>query len=839
MPKSRAPSVSAFVLISLALTAASATGCAAPASPPDDEAEAGHLSSALSGSNLAGTNLAGTNLAGTNLAGANLAGTNLGGTNLGGTNLGGNNLGGTNLAGTNLGGTNLAGTNLAGTNLAGTNLAGTNLAGTNLAGTNLAGTNLAGTNLAGTNLSGTNLAGTNLATAGSDIHGLGLTGKSLLYSREDLLVPKTSQNIVLGFGSTAFPRLLGQQSANARISVALGKLPWGFADTAGGPSTLDAWEAVVWGDKSYCTFILVAPRGTAWSGVAGFIKSVFRWNAPPAQSIDIASIAASAAVDPTRSTTVATYTGMMNTAKHFNGGDLLESDFIAGELALITATTNNQSIWVDFSGWVRDAAKRGRILANVESTDTPRYAEAAYSAYEKPDGTPGLSISPLVVAAPLISASDELGVSYEAYRAGQGPKPVPTRCPGALYLNAKYGEPIPATQCDTFVSWIDPTANPGYPLGSQPWSSVSGTTAPMNAIQLMPSGDITNDVPDDFLRTAGQPIVSETYTFLWEPNHTLAGSLIGGSAGQNRASLGIATSSVAGCRTSDDANSAFNPLDTAPWCAPVAPTTAAPRSLMYTWGAAIPITSYRLTSSASPAASDPRDWTFQGCDGACSADKDAGWTTLDTRSAEAFSSRGLAKTYSFTNTRAYAQYRVRVTANAGATTTQIREVEMFASGGAVVARSSVDKTENGTISWTGKSCSTTELATRAFDNLKSANAPTRWCTSIAPSDARPVSVAYTWGGAMNTIASYRLTSSGDTPTRDPKSWTFEGCDGTCKVGLDAGWVTLDTRSAETFAARYATKTYVIAAPKAYAQYRLRIAANNGDAKTQVGEVEMF
>ena len=780
MSKRPARHVSAFLLISLSLGAAAATGCVGPPTPPTDgkTERAEHVSSALGGANLGGNNLAGVNLAGNNLSG------------------------------------------------------------TNLAGTNLAGTNLAGTNLSGTNLGGTNLAGANLATAGtgSDIHRLGLTGTSLLYSREDLVQPKTSQNIVLGFGSTAFPRLLGQQSTNARISVALGKLPWGFSDVDGGPSTLDAWEAVVWGDKSYCTFILVAPPGTAWSGVAGFIKSVFRWNAPPAQSVAIGSISESAAVDPTLSAAVVTFPGMMGAANHFNAGSLLEPEFIAGELALITATTNNQSIWVDFSAWVLDRKNRGRILANVESPGAPRYAEAAYSAYMKPDGTPGVSIAPLVVAEPLISATEELDVSYEAYRSGQAPKPVPTRCAGAVFLNAKYGEPISTGQCDTLVSWIDPVANPGYPLGSQPWSRVPGTTAPMNAIQLLPSGDRT----DTYLRTAGQPIVSETYTFLWEPNHTLAGDAIGGSAGTNRASLGVAVSSVAGCTSTDDPNNAFNPIATAPWCAPGAPTAAAPRSLMYTWGAGIPITSYSMTSAATPAASDPRDWTFEGCDGACTAGADAGWTTLDTRAAEVFSSRLLTKTYAFANTRAYAQYRLRVTASYGsAPTTKLGAVRMFDSGGAIVARAGVDKTENGTISWTGKACSTMELATRAFDNLKGVSGATRWCASIPPSNARPIAVAYSWGGAATTVASYRLTSSGDNPTRDPRVWTFEGCDGTCKVGMDAGWVTLDSRAAETFAARYLTKTYAIAIPRSYPQYRLRIVANNGDAKTQLGELEML
>ena len=830
MTKLRARRVSAFILIS-SIAVAAATGCAGALPTIDDEAPQ-RASSELAGANLAGANLSGTNLAGTNLGGANL-----GGANLAGANLGGANLGGTNLGGNNLGGTNLAGTNLGGTNLAGTNLAGTNLAGTNLAGTNLAGTNLAGTNLSATNLTTTNLVGASLTVAGTgtDIHRLGTSGTSLLYSREDLLQPKTSQSIVLGFGSTAFPRLLGQQSTNARISVALGKLPWGFADVAGGPATLEAWEAVVWGDKSYCTFILVAPPGTSWPGVAGFIKSIFRWNAPPTQSIDIGSIAASAAVDPTRSTTVVTYTGMMGTAAHFLSGALLESDFIAGELAMISATTNNQSIWVDFSAWIRDTTNRGRILANVDSVATPRYAEAAFSAYTKADGTVGISISPVPVSEPLVSASDELGVSYNAYRYGQAPKPVATRCAGAAYLNAKFGEPIPSTQCDTAVTWIDPAANPGYPVGAKPWSTVAGTTAPMNSAQLLPSGTQT----DRYLRAAGQPIASETYTFLWEPNHTLSPTSIGGSTGANRAALGVAVSSVAGCTANDDPNDAFNPLATASWCAPGAPSATAPRSLMYTWGAGIPITSYSLTSGASAATSDPKDWTFQGCD-SCSAASDTGWTTLDTRTGEVFASRLLAKSYSFANTKAYAQYRVRVTANTGAAaSTQIREVRMFDSGGAIVARTGVDKTEGGTVSWTGKSCSTGELATRAFDNLMSSTGATRWCTSIAPSNARPVSLAYTWNGAANTVASYRVTSASDSPTRDPKAWTFEGCDGSCKVGVDTNWVVLDTRSAESFATRNLTRTYAIAAPKPYAQYRLRISANNGDAKTQVGELEMF
>ena len=189
-----------------------------PEQPADSELLAIDTTTApLRGSNLGGTNLAGMNLGGMNLGGMNLGGMNLGGTNLGGMNLGGMNLGGTNLGGNNLGGMNLGGTNLGGMNLGGMNLGGMNLGGMNLAASNLGGSSIPGTNPSGMNLGGTNPAALNLAGAatGSNLHSLGSVN-GMLYSGEDMWSPKTGQCIVLGIGSTAFARLLGQQSPSAR-----------------------------------------------------------------------------------------------------------------------------------------------------------------------------------------------------------------------------------------------------------------------------------------------------------------------------------------------------------------------------------------------------------------------------------------------------------------------------------------------------------------------------------------------------------------------------------------------------------------------------------------------
>jgi uncharacterized protein YjbI with pentapeptide repeats len=824
----------------MGVTLLTGTACVEQTAPPEpvQASRAALEGENLSGANLGGMNLGGMNLGGMNLGGPNLGGMNLGGMNLGGMNLGGMNLGGMNFGGNNLGGMNMSASNLGGMNLGGMNLGGMNLGGMNLSASNLSGSNTAGTNLGGMNLGGMNLGGMNLAgpTTGSNIHGLSVAIDGMLYSGEDLWQPKTAQCIVLGLGSTAFPRLLAQQTPGARMSVALGKLPWGFPASADGPLALEAWEAVVWGDQSYCTFVLLAQPGTTWAGVAGFVKAVFRWNAPPTQAMDISGIDASAAYDPTVNTGVITHTGMMDAAARYNGGVVDETRFVAGELGFATATTNNQGVLVDFASWTTDTGNNGLVLGNVESASPPTYAEGAYSVFSNGDGTYGVSIARLEAAGgTLIPAYNDLASSYTAYRSGQGPKPVPIRCGGALYLNLTYNEPIPSGKCDSGLGWAEPGSL--YPSGMKAWSTVAGTTAPMNQFMYLPVG---GSYPYPFLRAANRPIVSETYIHMWEPNHTLPASAVGGSTGTDRTSLGVAVSSAPGCTSSDDPSNAFNNISSLKWCATGTPTATAPRSIMYMWGAAIPITSYRITSAADLDTRDPRSWTFQGCPGTCTVGADAGWVTLDSRSGETFTSRLQSNSYSFANVNPYSQYRLRITANKGNVAyVQLREIQMFDSGGPVLPLAGVDRTEDGTVTWTGKACSTAELPTRAFDNLMSATGATRWCVSAVPTAARPVTLGYTWA-APAVVTSYRLTSAGDTPTRDPRDWLLQACDGTCKIGVDAGWVTLDTRTGETFPARFQTKSYTVASALGYPQVRLKITANNGDAaKVQVGELQIF
>ncbi|MFB7330492.1 GH92 family glycosyl hydrolase [Streptomyces adustus] len=73
-----------------------------------------------------------------------------------------------------------------------------------------------------------------------------------------------------------------------------------------------------------------------------------------------------------------------------------------------------------------------------------------------------------------------------------------------------------------------------------------------------------------------------------------------------------------------------------------------------------------------------------------------------------------------------------------------------------------------------------------------------------------------------TLVTYALTSANDYAERDPRDWTLKGStDGT-------QWTTLDTRSGESFAERFQTKSYDLAEPAAgYRHFRLEVTRNNG------------
>jgi gliding motility-associated-like protein len=79
------------------------------------------------------------------------------------------------------------------------------------------------------------------------------------------------------------------------------------------------------------------------------------------------------------------------------------------------------------------------------------------------------------------------------------------------------------------------------------------------------------------------------------------------------------------------------------------------------------------------------------------------------------------------------------------------------------------------------------------------------------------------------VDQYSITSANDAADRDPTVWTLDGSDD------GQTWKTLDSRSGESFASRFQTKTYNFINTKAYKYYSLVIINNAGGSLYQQSE----
>jgi predicted alpha-1,2-mannosidase len=111
-------------------------------------------------------------------------------------------------------------------------------------------------------------------------------------------------------------------------------------------------------------------------------------------------------------------------------------------------------------------------------------------------------------------------------------------------------------------------------------------------------------------------------------------------------------------------------------------------------------------------------------------------------------------------------------------------------------------------------------------NLNDGNADTKWLVDTSPSWAQ-----YTLDAPAR-VARYALTSANDAPNRDPSDWTLQGsADGST-------WTTVDSRSGQSFGARFQTKTYDVANPGTFPIYRLLITAHPSGDLTQLADWEL-
>ncbi len=112
------------------------------------------------------------------------------------------------------------------------------------------------------------------------------------------------------------------------------------------------------------------------------------------------------------------------------------------------------------------------------------------------------------------------------------------------------------------------------------------------------------------------------------------------------------------------------------------------------------------------------------------------------------------------------------------------------------------------------------------ENLADDDANTKWLVFAGTGWAQyglsaPVAVVH-----------YALTSANDAPERDPRDWQLQGSqDG-------QSWTTLDTRTGETFTARFQRKEYRLANPTAYAHYRLNVTRIGGGSTLQLAGWEL-
>ncbi|WP_435797573.1 GH92 family glycosyl hydrolase [Streptomyces avermitilis] len=111
------------------------------------------------------------------------------------------------------------------------------------------------------------------------------------------------------------------------------------------------------------------------------------------------------------------------------------------------------------------------------------------------------------------------------------------------------------------------------------------------------------------------------------------------------------------------------------------------------------------------------------------------------------------------------------------------------------------------------------------DNLADSESSTKWLTFT------PTGWAEFDLDAPVKLVTYALTSANDADERDPADWTLQGS----TDGKD--WKTLDTRTGESFADRFQTKSYDLASPAEYQHFRLDITKNHGAGILQLADVQ--
>lgn len=121
-----------------------------------------------------------------------------------------------------------------------------------------------------------------------------------------------------------------------------------------------------------------------------------------------------------------------------------------------------------------------------------------------------------------------------------------------------------------------------------------------------------------------------------------------------------------------------------------------------------------------------------------------------------------------------------------------------------------------------------EIAKEPSINLLDGKTNTKWYTGKTDSPNFWIQMKYR---EPQKIQGYSFTSANDVPTRDPNKWTL-------KASNDGkNWVELDSRTNQTFTARYQKKSYMFSNDTAYAYYRFDLQPVQGN-EMQLSELSL-
>jgi hypothetical protein len=230
------------------------------------------------------------------------------------------------------------------------------------------------------------------------------------------------------------------------------------------------------------------------------------------------------------------------------------------------------------------------------------------------------------------------------------------------------------------------------------------------------------------------------------------------------------------------------------------------------------LTHYSLTSADDVPDRDPMDWQLQA------SNDGATWVNLDTRQGEIFSSRLQTKSYSFANTTPYRIYRLNITANKSGSAYGLQLAEFDLGIHELMARAKNPDIGLVLRSTNGMGVANSSVRGTKADNVFDQNEMASW-SSGKPS--LPVWLQYRFDGPVWAITQYKLVSSTNNASADPRDWQLLASND----GND--WVVLDTRTNEIFTDRLQAKRYALPNLTPYRFYRLNITADAGQTNSGV------